>query len=73
MTPHTYIVTIPIAGHLRVEVIADSVEEAEKLAWDNPEDGEPSWEMLSKFGQGNVCHCPMPWQVEIEDCGEDES
>ena len=26
-----------------------------------------SWEMLETFGRGNVCYCPSPWSVEVEE------
>jgi hypothetical protein len=64
----TYIVTIPIAGHISFEIAAETEEAAIKAAWDAPPIvGEVTWEMLESFGQGNVCHCPSPWEVEVEE------
>ena len=64
----TYIVTIPIAGHISFEIEAETEEAAIKAAWDaDPIEGEATWEMLESFGQGNVCHCPSPWEVEVEE------
>ena len=65
----TYSVTIPIAGHVTVEVeAADKAEAKEKafetdLADDNVAD--LTWEALDKFNSGNVCHCPSPWEIEV--------
>lgn len=74
MKPHTYVVTVPIAGHITFEVEAKSEEEAKRLAWECPaSDGELEWEPLNQFNSGNVCHCPYPWQVEVEDYGEADS
>lgn len=63
-----YIVTTPIAGHLVHEVEADSPEDAKRVASETPwEKGELSWETLTRFGQGNVCHCPSPWEETVEE------
>ncbi len=64
----TYSVLIPIAGHCFVEVEAESEEQAkskafEKISLDNIED----WEALDSFNTGNVCHCPTPWEIEIDE------
>ena len=65
----TYIVTIPIAGHISFEIEAKTEEAAIQSAWDSDtSDGELTWEMLESFGQGNVSHCPSPWEVEVEEC-----
>jgi hypothetical protein len=65
----TYIVTIPIAGHISFEIEAETEEAAIQSAWDaDPDNGDVTWEMLESFGQGNVCHCPSPWEVEVEEC-----
>lgn len=64
-------VTIPIAGHAFITVEAETAEEAKELAF-----GEVNrthieeWEPLEQFNQGNVCYCPSPWEVEVEDVGE---
>lgn len=64
----TYIVTIPIAGHASFEVEAETEEQAKQLAWDaDTSEAEVSWEMLETFGRGNVCHCPSPWEVSVEE------
>lgn len=65
---NTYIVTIPIAGHITFEIEAETPAEAESKAWELPtEEGEVSWEMLENFGRGNVCSCPSPWEVSVEE------
>lgn len=64
----TYIVTIPIAGHLSFEVEAEHEEDATKKAWEMDHcHGELTWEMLSRFHDGNVSRCPSPWEVEAEE------
>jgi hypothetical protein len=62
-----YSVLIPIAGHIRVEVEADSEDaaieaalESDDLHLDNTED----WQAIEAFSQGNVCFCPRPWNAE---------
>ena len=64
----TYIVKIPIAGHISYEVEAENKDAAEDAAWFiDTDQGEVTWEMLTKFGQGNVCYCPRPWEVKVEE------
>ena len=64
----TYLVITPIAGHLTHEVEAENEAEAIEKSWMmNPDDGELTWECLESFGQGNVCSCPEPWEVETEE------
>ena len=65
----TYTVTIPIAGHITVFVEANSAEEAKAIALADPENynSELTWDTLSRFNSGNVCHCPTPWQIEVEE------
>ena len=61
-------VTIPIAGHVFVEVEAATKEEAREKAFmsDIAVVGDVTWDLLTSFGTGNVCHCPQPWSVEVE-------
>jgi len=66
----TYIVTIPIAGHVSFEIEAETEEAAKEAAWSKDASGpeaELTWETLETFCQGNVCHCPTPWEVEVEE------
>lgn len=64
----TYLVTIPIAGHISFEVEAENEEAAKEAAWaTDSKHGEVTWDMLDTFAQGNVCHCPIPWEVEVEE------
>lgn len=65
----TYTVTLPIAGHIVIDVEAESEEAAieaamcsDKLTLANIE----SWGALEQFNQGNVCYCPQPWEAEVE-------
>ena len=63
----TYLVTIPIAGHITFEVEAESEGDAIDAAMQMDEnDGELSWETLRKFHQGNFCFCPTPWEAQAE-------
>ena len=67
-------VKIPIAGHLTVEVEADSVSEAENKALKmTEEDGYLTWETLYQFNNGNTCYCPQPWQTEVEEINDYEN
>ena len=65
----TYIVTIPIAGHVSFEVEAENEDAAKTAAWamDAGTEGELSWETLETFGRGNVCHCPSPCEVDVQE------
>jgi nicotinate-nucleotide pyrophosphorylase len=59
-----YLVEIPIAGHITVEVEADSEKDAIAAAWESEDltlDNCENWEALEHFTQGNVCYCPQPW------------
>lgn len=65
----TYSVTVPIAGHMVIEVKAESADDAvekalasEALTLDKLE----SWEALERFHQGNICYCPHPWKANAE-------
>lgn len=66
-------VTIPIAGHAVVYVNAMNKKEAEKMALAKASmEDLGDWDFLERFNSGNVCHCPQPWIVEVEDLGEAE-
>lgn len=68
-----YTVTIPIAGHAIVTVEADSEEQAKEKAFKEvTSDHIEAWETLESFNSGNVCYCPQPWRVEIEEGEEVE-
>ena len=65
----TYGVKIPIACHAYVEVEAENEEEAVTKAMQSDfglNDVE-EWEALERFNQGNVCYCPLPWEVEAQE------
>lgn len=66
-------VTLPIAGHLTIEVEAEDEEKAVIAALEGKVeyDAEPTWEVMERFMQGNVCYCPTPWQAEAELIEED--
>lgn len=72
----TYTVKVPIAGHIIVNVEAESEEDAARKAMESDDltlDNLDSWEALEQFNAGNVCYCPHPWEVEAElDAGQDE-
>jgi len=65
----TYLVTIPIAGHFTAKVKASNEEDtiAQAYALDIEGGGETSWEYLGSFGEGNVCNCPLPWEITVDD------
>jgi hypothetical protein len=56
-TKREYHVIIPIAGHAYGEITIDNIE---------------TWEPVEQFNSGNVCYCPRPWEIEVEDMGEAE-
>lgn len=73
MSGKVYNVTIPIAGHAHMTVIADSEEAAiEKAMEDVRLENVEEWEPLEQFNQGNVCYCPQPWEAvaELDEDGE---
>lgn len=61
-----YLVEIPIAGRMAIEVDATSKDAAKEAAWDkinahegDPEElGELEWEYLDIIAEGNCCHAP---------------
>lgn len=65
-------VVIPIAGHVYLQVEADTEEEAIDKAFNEAtiEDVE-DWECLEQFNQGNVCYCPSPWEVEVRELSDE--
>ena len=72
----TYNVVLPIAGHIYVQVEANSEKEAIAAAFDSPDlvaENIESWEVLQKFNSGNVCHCPSPWEASAELALEDDA
>lgn len=73
MSKHEYEITIPVAGHAYITVIAESESEALEIAMDEVSEKDiDSWEFLEQFNQGNVCYCPRPWTVVVDDVGEVE-
>lgn len=63
----TYYVTLPIAGHAFLEVEADSEKAAIDKAMEEVTINDiDEWEALEQFNQGNVCHCPSPWEATAE-------
>ena len=65
----TYNVIVPFAGHMSIQIDAESEEDAiekalvsEDLTIENVE----SWEPMAQFNRGNVCYCPQPWEAEAE-------
>lgn len=64
---NTYIVTIPIAGHISFEVEAETKQQAEEIAKEeDPANGELTWETLDRFNEGNVCYCPSPQEIQVK-------
>lgn len=64
----TYLVIIPIGGHVTIKVDADNEDQAIAAALDKDLSDEDisnaTWEMLEKVNSGNVCYFPRPWEVE---------
>ena len=58
-----YIVSIPIAGAIHIEVEAESEREAKEAAWAKVDDGDHGedieWEFMESITNGNVCHAPL--------------
>jgi hypothetical protein len=66
----SYSVMLPIAGHIIVEVEAENEKAAIEAALNSDQltvDKIEDWEALRKFHSGNVCHCPSPWEAEVEE------
>lgn len=70
-----YLVTIPVAGHVYVAVEADNKDDAIEKAMSRTrsKNDDVEWEELERFNQGNVCYCPQPWEITVEEAnGEDD-
>ena len=70
-----YSVTIPIAGHVVLEIEASSEKEAiDKGMEEAAIEHISEWYCLKQFNQGNLCYCPTPWEAEAEELrdGEDD-
>lgn len=65
----SYSVTIPIAGHVHITVEAESVDEAKSKALQADLGANPDieWDTLEMFNEGNICYCPEPWEIEVEE------
>jgi hypothetical protein len=62
-----FTVTMPIAGHAVRSVEAKDRAEAIQKAFENVTLSDiESWEALDRFHQGNISHCPQPWEVTVE-------
>lgn len=68
-----YLVTIPIAGAVYVEVEAENKEQAEEVAFEDTDFSDPNleleWEVFSKIAEGNVLHVPFN-EVEVSEIKE---
>lgn len=65
-----YSVMVPIAGHIVVDVEAVNEAEAIRKALESEDltlENIHQWEALEKFNSGNVCHCPSPWEIDVEE------
>jgi hypothetical protein len=54
-----YLVSIPLAGSVRIEVEAESEEQAREAAWEQysengPDDFDVEWEAFERITSGNV-------------------
>lgn len=64
MKKRRFVVSIPIAGAIHVEVDAVSESDARTRAWDRVNDegeaaGDVEWEFFDEICEGNVCHAPL--------------
>lgn len=71
MKKKTYIVSIPIAGAIHVQVNASSASDAKEKAWDKINDegesaGDVEWEFMDAITEGNVCHAPLN-EIEVSE------
>lgn len=64
----TYIVTLPVAGHITFEIEAESKEEAIEAAFqEDVEKGELMWETMTEITRGNVCYFPSPTRPDAQE------
>lgn len=67
-------VRVPVAGHMYIEVEAESDDEAIDKAMATVEIKHiEGWEPMKQFNEGNVCYCPRPWEVSVEELEKDDS
>jgi hypothetical protein len=69
-----WLVEMPIAGSVTIEIHAETKEEAIAAFWESDlEDGEVTWEAMSQISQGNTCGAPLNSVrvSEIEDYEEE--
>lgn len=71
MKKKEYLVSIPIAGAIHINVTAKSEADAKEKAWealnDKGEDaGEVEWEFMDAITEGNVCHAPLN-EIEVSE------
>lgn len=70
-----YSVMVPIAGHIIVDVDAENEDDAKNkalLSDDLTLKNIHGWEALEQFNQGNVCFCPSPWEIDVEELETEE-
>jgi hypothetical protein len=64
----TYLVTIPIGGHVTVEVEAEDEKQAVEAALvknlSTEDIDSATWETFERINSGNVCYFPLPWEAE---------
>jgi hypothetical protein len=70
-----FTVIVPFAGHIEKTVEAATPEEARGKVFEgwsgfagcDQEDYFYDYELLDRFHAGNVCYCPSPWELTIEE------
>jgi hypothetical protein len=70
-----FTVTIPFAGHITKTVEAATKEDAANMVYEgwsgfagsSQEDYDYEYDLLDRFTSGNVCHCPAPWELTVEE------
>lgn len=67
-----YQVTIPIAGHAIVNIRAANKKKAINNALDSIDEYTAvEWDTLEQFNKGDVCYCPLPWEIKVDDIDDD--
>lgn len=64
-------VTVPIAGHALLTVVADTEDEAIRIGIEEASISMvEDWRPLTSFHEGNVNFCPKPWSAEATLIGD---
>lgn len=71
-----YVVSVPLAGYVSIEVEAKNAEAAKDAAWDKIHDGAASkpdaditWEFFETIAEGNCCSAPLN-EISVDEVKE---